>query len=372
MKTKISLPPLTYRKLFKKKQQDGFEDKSIGDYVAYLVRDIRLNDTVRDFVQEGTLNTLLPLWMQNFSDNLPYIRFGNNLIMKTKKYDCHNLAELANPEPTLDNPPLHSAIVIGRGPSLFKNKHLEMLSKAVNSGKFKGIICASDGILIECLKHGVLPNLTTTVDGSPIIKKWYDHPLVRKYGSKLNIALSTTTNHEVYEIVKKANCNIFWFQPMFDDPMNIEGWTKIQRLMTISKFNTKPLQTISVGGNTGATSWVMATSLFKCAPTALIGMDMSYPEGTKLEDTPYYSSIINNKIPLTTAYKEVYHPFFKTKAHIDAVFTGYRESFLEFQSKSPLWYHHYGGTKNCSEGGSLWGAGIECMRFADFLSKYHK
>ena len=142
--------------------------------------------------------------------------------------------------------------------------------------------------------------------------------------------------------------------------------------MTISKYNEKPLQAISCGGNVGATSWVMASSLFKASPCCLIGMDMSYPEGTKLEDTPYFSGVMNaskgNAQFISVAYKKIYNPCFKTWAYIDAVFSSYRQTFLEYQKNTPSWYQHYGGTINCSEEGALFGLNIKCMRFKEFLS----
>jgi len=374
MPKRIKIPDLIYRKLFEKKDRDGFADESLTKYLAFLVKDINLKPTVGENVRECT-KLLLDMWTKNFADNLPYIRFGNKLVMNIDTYEAHNLAELAEPEPSIEKPPTHSAIVIGRGPSIFKNKHLEVLSKAISQRRYDGVICATDGMLNECLTHHIIPTLITTVDGSPIIKKWYDTSLVKKHGSKLKIALSTTVNHEVYKTIHKAGCKIFWFHPMFDDPHEFGSWTRIQRLMTVSDFLKKPLQAISCGGNTGTTSWVMAATLFKASPTCLIGMDFSYPEGTKLEDTPYFSGFMEatkdaGMIP--HVYKKVYHPFFKTYAYIDAVFTSYRQSFLEFQRKTPPWYQHWGGTINATGGGALFGPEIKCMTFKKFLSKYPK
>ena len=371
----IKIPNTLYRKLFKKKEQDGFGNKSLNEYLQFLTKTINLTPTIHDYVQEST-KTLLDMWIKNFSDNLPYIRFGNTLTMNINKYDAHNLSELALPEPTFENPSKHSAIVIGRGPSIFTHKHLDLLSEAIKQGNYTGIISSTDGMLIECLKHDILPTLTTSVDGSPIIQKWYDNPLVKGHGKNLKIALSTTVNHLVYQTVRKMGCKIFWFHPMFDDPKEVEGLTRIQRMMTISDFNDKPIQALSCGGNSGASAWVMAMNLFKATPCCLIGIDFSYPEGTKLEDTPYFSSFIKaskGKVDsLSEVYKKIYHPIFKSYAYIDAVFQGYKQTFLEYQEMTPAWYRYYDGTINATEGGALWGRGITCMSFKQFLEKYKK
>lgn len=364
----LKIPYTIYRKLYEKKDKDGFGNKSLEEYLAYLVKNVKLKPTLLDNVQETT-RILLDIWMENFSNNLPYIRFGDDVKITVNSYSANNLAELAEQEvPTFEKSPKGSAIVIGRGPSIFKRKHLDLLAKS----NYKGVIVSTDGMLINCLKHKIIPNLTTTVDGSEIIKKWYDHPLVRKYGPQLNVALNATTNHKVYQLLRKAKCKVYWFYPLFDDYRQVESWTRMQRLMTISKYNPKPLQTLSAGGNTGTCAWVMATDLFKRSPVALIGIDFSYPEGTKLEETPYFSSVMNSAngdvgaIPF--AYKQIYHPIFKTKALIDAVFEHYKRSFIAHNLRAPQWYHYHGGTLNCSEGGALWGPKIKCLPFQEFLN----
>lgn len=359
---KFELPYLVARKLLKKKEQDGFGDKSLEEYIKHLVKDIKLSHTTVDLIKETT-RKLLDMWMKNFADNLPYIRYGDELEMAIPRYEANNLSELAEKKPVNK-----AAVVIGRGPSLFNHKHLSILKAAIDNG-WKGIIVASDGILIECLKNGVIPTLTVTVDGSPIIKKWYDNSLVRKAGNKIKTALSVTVNHEVYQILRKAGCKVYWFYPTFDDWRNITSWTKMQRLMTKSKYNPKELQTLQTGGNCGTCSWVMAVSLFKRKHVAMIGFDFGYPEGTNLEDTPYFSGIMESGgvEMIQHAYAEVYHPVFKTKAYMDAVFKNYRQTFLSMVKKVP-----YSQTFNCTEGGTLFGEKIKCVPFKEFLARFRR
>lgn len=240
---KFEVPYLIGRKLLKRKDEDGYGNKSLEEYIKFLVKDVNLKPTEGQQVQAGT-EVLLPIWMQNFSDNLPFIRFGNKTEVKINEYDSHDLSELAAPEPVEG-----AAVVVGRGPSLFNHKHLEMLAEHINNGSYKGIVCSSDGALIDCLKAGIVPTLNCTVDGSPIIKKWYNHPLVREHANEIKVALNATANHEVYTLLRDMNCKIFWFYPMFDDWRSLESWTKMQRLMTKSKFNDKPLVTMPCGGN---------------------------------------------------------------------------------------------------------------------------
>ena len=79
-----------------------------------------------------------------------------------------------------------SAIVIGRGPSIKKFNHLELLKESDYNGS---IICC-DSALIPALKAGVTPEkfpnfLVSTIDTDPGIKRFYDHELVKKYGQKI-------------------------------------------------------------------------------------------------------------------------------------------------------------------------------------------
>lgn len=398
----IKLPYLTFRKLYQHKENIGFGDKSLEDFFQYLTQGINLTPTISEHCQQTTRRDCLPMWMRSFADNLPYIRWGDNITLEIPEGSRgRSITELAAEMPILEfegafplteapveefngvkvkNPPAGSAIVIGRGPDVWKHKHLEMLADAINSGRYKGLVCATDGMLIECLKRGIIPDVTLSVDGSPIIQKWYDDPLVRKYGEKLKIILLVSIDHKVYQICRKAGCKVYWAMPLWDDYREAESFTRIQRLMTTTKEGENGLPASMSGGNAGTMLWAMASDLFKRAPVGLIGFDMGYPEGTPLGQTSYYSAVsaeyskggrpLSKLIPV--AFQEVYHPIFKTKAFFDAVFFGYRESFIELQQNTRPWFRHCGGTYNCTEGGTLFGEGVTCIPFADFLKKFPK
>jgi len=259
---------------------------------------------------------------------------------------------------------------------LFRNKHLEMLSAAIKDGSYTGMVVCSDGGFIPTLEAGIVPDAVVTVDGAPIIKKYFDPPLVKEHGSKIAWILSVTADHGVYLTGKNAGLKVFWFNPMFDDWRQNESWTKIQRLMSRTEQHPLGVPVANAGGNSGACAWIMAMDLFKRAPVALIGIDFGYPEDTKLEDTQYYSAVLNEAKGdvgiIKKTYKEFFHPTFKTKAYVDLVFYHYRQAFIEMQQEVAIWYKMYGGTINCTEGGTLFGNGITCMKFSEFLEKWKK
>ena len=78
-------------------------------------------------------------WITNFALNLPQI-----WVEKSAK----ELAPISEFNFKKENP---SAIVIGRGPSIDKHKHLEQLAQS----EYKGTIVCCDGKLIDALKAGV-------------------------------------------------------------------------------------------------------------------------------------------------------------------------------------------------------------------------
>ena len=93
-----------------------------------------------------------------------------------------------------------SAIVIGRGPSIKKFNHLELLKESDYNGS---IICC-DGALIDTLKAGVTPErfpnfYVATIDPVPQIKKFYDDDLIFSYPNG-------SYNKETLELMKKYRC----------------------------------------------------------------------------------------------------------------------------------------------------------------------
>ena len=104
-----------------------------------------------------------------------------------------------------------SAIVIGRGPSVKKNKHLETL---VNSS-YEGVIVCCDGMLISALESGITPDrfpdfYVVTIDGAEKISKFYDHKVVKRFGNKIKGIFSTVSNPKTVSIARDAGIKIHW------------------------------------------------------------------------------------------------------------------------------------------------------------------
>lgn len=151
---------------------------------------------------------------------------------------------------------------------------------------------------------------------------------------------------------------------MVDDikPLTV---TNVMRLMTGKSI-------LRGAGNVGTGCWFLATFLQK-DPIALIGMDFGWPlykeDGSVmlLNETDYFPKYAamhgNNVEKIAACYRRVYHPFFKTEAITDFVYQTYWDAFMS-------WVKAIGvKTINCTGGGVIFGEGIECMNFEDFLEK---
>jgi len=129
------------KKMLKKKEEMGYADKSWNEWFEYFLNDSKPESTkekLERIFEKITLEKYYDEWIRNFSMNL------NNI------QNDHSARELI---PQTNSNSLSSALVIGRGPSIKKHNHLEILSKS----NYKGTILCSDGSLADVLKAGITP-----------------------------------------------------------------------------------------------------------------------------------------------------------------------------------------------------------------------
>jgi hypothetical protein len=141
-------------------------------------------------------------WLENFPLNL------------TNIWNESSAAELT---PTNGKTKLKSAIVIGRGPSVKKKGHLEILAKS----NFNGAIICCDGALINTLKAGVTPEkfpnfYVATIDPRREIGEYYDDKIVDRYGDKIKGIFSTLSHPLAVEKARNAGIKIHWLHSLFD------------------------------------------------------------------------------------------------------------------------------------------------------------
>ena len=306
-------------------------------------------------------------WVKNFALNLP---------------DIWNEKSASELKPDL-NPEFfsgtNSSIVIGRGPSIKKNKHLELLANS----DYDGSIVCCDGALITALESGITPDkfknfYVVTIDPYPYAKKFYDAEIVRKYGSKINGIFSVVVNPDSVNYARKAGINIHWIHSLFDLEEGKKSFNQISALMIRAKNHTNGIPALQTGGNVGTSSWFISWKILLCNVVTLIGINHAWEEEDSLqkiithgrnldsERKHEFVDIDQNHPSFNKLFKKVYNPEFDCNCIVDPLFQFYSSALKEFISRSPKWLK----TINATEGGVIFGEKIICKKFSDFLTNY--
>ena len=344
-----------FRKLQKRKEDDGFGGCSWKEWLGHLVVDVALEESLSDRFHRATREKLSDLWLANFARNLAPIMGP----------DARALGDLLLDLQVPATPPAGPALVIGGGPSLREHRHLELLAESCPPGL---MLVATDRILIPLLRLGVIPDLVVSIDGDhEVIARFVDDPMVDQHGAKLRVAMASMGAPPVAERFARAGATLYWFHPLFDDPRRQGSLTALQRGMTRNARWPQGLPAVSCGGHAGATGWVLAHALLRRSPIGLIGLDLGYPLGYPLERTqcyPVISELTGGDPEAARAYfTEIYNPALGQPALLDVMFAEFRRHFLEMLARVPPWVR----TCNCTQGGSLFGPGITTLPLARFL-----
>ena len=299
-------------------------------------------------------------WLENFALNL------------TNIWNESSAAELT---PANGKTKLKSAIVIGRGPSVKKKGHLEMLAKS----NFNGAIICCDGALINTLKAGVTPEkfpnfYVVSIDPYSPAMKFYDDKIVDKYGDKIKGIFSTLSHPQAVENARKSGIKIHWLHPLFDYEEGKKSFNQISASMVRAKNHHDGLPAIQTGGNVGTSSWFIAWRILKCATVALIGINHGWNEDDPWEKIISHGSdlvktdVVDRKsATFEKLFKKIYNPDFNCNCIVDPLFQFYSSALKEFIVRSPEWLT----TINATEGGSIFGDRIIGIPFNTFLEKYH-
>lgn len=285
--------------------------------------------------------------------------------------------------------PTDNAIVVAAGPSLRRNN----VAAALNETKYQGVVIATDSALRYCLVHGIVPSLVVTLDPHPKrIVRWFGDPqlsisdlteddyfsrqdmdrsfsdemraneeilsLLDRYGSRIRIAMSTSASSAVTKRAIEVGMQIYWWNPMLDDPENRDSLTR-------NLYDMNGLPCMNAGGNVGTACWMIADAILKRKHVALTGIDFSYYDDTPYEKTQYYHETVAlvGRDNLDSIYMRVFNPYLNKWFYTDPAYMWYRQAFLELAQDAEC------RTYNCTEGGILFGEGIEFLPLREFLAK---
>jgi len=320
-------------------------------------------------IQRATFCKTIGVSLENAEKNRPFVK-------KTIK----DLKKAYSRERT------RPALVVSGGPSLHRNNHIQVLKSA----GFSGYTVVADGSMALCLRNGVVPDFVLTVDPDPHrIIRWFgdtrlrERPeddyfkrqdldpelnvdgegknrettqLVNRFGSRIKLIISTSVSNEITLRAMEAGMDLFWWNPLFDDFEDAESVSR-----KLYRENHAPCMT--TGGNVGSSCWVFAQAILASDPVMMIGMDFSYPPGTDVYHTQYYD-VLKELYPdhPEKGLFEVYNPQLQETWLTDPAYYWYRQNFLEMVKAAQV------RTINCTEGGILFGQGVEWKSFSASLT----
>ena len=281
------------------------------------------------------------------------------------------------------------ALIIAAGPSI---KRQEPAAEIKRSG-FDGAVIATDSAMLYCLRNGIVPDLVVTLDphGDRIVR-WFGQPdlaehhlhrddyfarqdldtsfadqlrvneeildLLSRHGKDMRIALSTSSSPQVVQRVLDTGMDIYWWNPMYDDP-------DAENSLTRQIFNMNGLPCINAGGNVGSACWMIADAVLGKQHVGITGMDFGYYADTPFKNTQYYKEAVElfGEENLESVFIPVFNPFLDQWFYTDPAYMWYRNCFLEMTAAADC------NTYNCTEGGILFGENIEFVPLKEFLHR---
>jgi hypothetical protein len=280
-----------------------------------------------------------------------------------------------------------SAVVIAAGPSIARRDPIT----AIKASGYQGAIIATDSAMYYCLRNGVVPDLVVTVDPNFLrVVRWFGQPdldaeelakddyfrrqdmdasfadeqrvnreimtLLDRYGPQIKIALATCASQPVVERVLQAEMQVYWWNPMFDDP-------DLPDSKTAALFRANRLPCINAGGNVGTAGYMIGHAVLEKSDVAVTGMDLSYYAETPYLNTQYYRDLVDivGEENLDSVFIRIHNPYLQAWFYTDPAYYWFREAFLELAADADCVTH------NCTEGGILFGGNVRFEPLSAFL-----
>jgi hypothetical protein len=216
-------------------------------------------------------------------------------------------------------------------------------------------------MLIPLLKEKIVPDIVCTVDGSPVIKKFYDDPTVDEYKDRVKAVFSSLTVHP--EVVKRCPFEKYWFVNMYDDPTAPTSLTAAFHFMSGRK-------TILVaGGTVGFFAFNLAYFL-GADPIILVGYNYSYND-LDITKSAYYGAYLLECKGDTEKVKKYFsirtNPVWKNRYLLDLMWQTYREIFAFYVKRARA------KVINATGEGSLHPpeVKVECTSLEDVFEKFN-
>lgn len=300
-------------------------------------------------------------WIENFSLNL------NDIWSESSARELNPMYQQDFEKDTK-----RSAIVIGKGPSIRKHGHLELLANS----DYDGAIVCTDGNLPFILEAGVTPDkfpnfYVVTIDPDMSTRQWYEKEIVKKFGPQIKGIFSTVSHPPTVMQARETGIKIHWIHSLFDYNEGKKSFNYISSQIVRAKNHNHGLPAIQTGGNVGTSAWFVSWKILQCQEVALIGINHGWEEDDPLDVIVSHNKMLStkdidqNNPVFKKLFEKIYNPEFNCYFIYDPLFRFYSNALREFIARSPDWLT----TINATEGGSIFGKKITCKKFEDFLEK---
>ena len=218
------------------------------------------------------------------------------------------------------------AIVIGAGPSIYKQNHLRRIADS----NFEGFLFISDSMLKPCLQNNITPDkfkmiVCTLEDFLPVFAlPYFDGAQIRLWAPLIRIVKAKRVRPAVIDILEKQG---FMIETTEDPEINISC-------------------------NVGLMCWKLASLV--CNKVALVGIDHAFDE-SYIPPAKQYDDIYKS------CFEEIENPYTNQKLILNPLFISWRIEFLELIEAKRV------KTYNCTGGGSIFGRDIEYLELEDFI-----
>jgi hypothetical protein len=328
-------------------------------------------------------------------DEITQIGFNvhKNVLAEHARLNLPDVKKSVKELPPLRGPKAQSGIIVSAGPSVHRRNSLKRI---LESG-YPGTIIVVDGSYIASLKIGLMPDFVVTLDPCPNrMVRWFgDHDfethsanddyfarqdldiefrkntieqnkrhiaLVNEHGHRIKAIVSSTVPQNVVERLKESHSDMYWWNPLVDDPNSPESITR-------AMYNINRLPCMNTGGNVGTAAWVFAESILKLPEIALVGMDLGYYQDLPIEKTQTFYELhhhLQEGESIESLFVDFEFPLTGERFYTDPTYFWYRQNFFDLFSLSKS------KTINCTEGGTLIDEKLPCMYLDDFLKRHSK
>jgi len=224
-----------------------------------------------------------------------------------------------------------SAILLGAGPSLYRNNHLELLA----ASNYKGLIMIPEIIAKKTLEKGITPDKFNisyfTLEENFDVSEFLNFEIVEKYADKITVYCSSRT-------IEKSKAFIERF---------------FRRMVQIDRKEANE------SSNVGLFMLSVVFHELGINHVCLVGMDHSTHEWET-------EKIDRNSEIYKLCFKEIHNEFAGVTAVLNPIHQVWHEQFYYFLEK----YFKNVKIINCTEGGSL--TELKQVRLRDWLNAVNK